>query len=293
MTGFAQVRRPTTAGELSLSLRSVNGRGLDLHFHLSADFAPYENGSRALLKKHIARGHVEIRGGLTRDLEANPLVYNHEFVSRYVSLFERARAEFGLDSKLDLNAVLALPGAFELVRDSHTIEAGFETEFFQTLERCLTELNAYREREGLELARAILAEADQIDSAAEQIQAIRLHAQSHFEARLRDRLRELLAGTGLSEARLTEEAALLADRSDIQEELTRLAVHTKELRRLIAGGGEIGKKLDFLLQELGRETNTTLSKTSGVGETGLTITAVALGIKANIERIREQALNLE
>lgn len=271
----------------------MNGRSLDLHIHLSPEFALFENGVRALLKKHIARGHVEVRGGLTRDPQSESLVYNREFVRRYVSQFQQARADFGLDATLDLNTVFALPGAFEPLRDTRTLDHNFEADFFRTLQDCISELNAFREREGRELLHAITAEAGQIDTAAEQIRVIRSDAQHLFESRLRDRLRELLAGAAISEARLTEEAALLADRSDIQEELTRLAVHTKELRRIVAAGGEVGKKLDFLLQELNRETNTTLSKTSGVGEAGLTITALALGIKANIERIREQALNLE
>ncbi len=115
----------------------------------------------------------------------------------------------------------------------------------------------------------------------------------HFHARLNERLAELLDGVGLEPQRLAQEAAVLADRSDITEELGRLQVHSRELDALLNGGGELGKKLDFLMQEMNRETNTILSKTSGVGELGLKISALALEAKANIERIREQALNLE
>ena len=110
---------------------------------------------------------------------------------------------------------------------------------------------------------------------------------------LRERIAELLNGSGVPEARIAEEAALLADRSDIEEELTRLTVHTAELKRILDEGGEIGKRLDFLLQEMNREANTTLSKSSGAGEPALQITNLGLAIKANIEKIREQSLNLE
>ena len=116
--------------------------------------------------------------------------------------------------------------------------------------------------------------------------AIRSEAHAHFLNRLNARLKEVLQDAAISPTRLAEEAALLADRSDVQEELTRLTVHTQELRRLLNSGGEVGKRLDFLLQEMNRETNTILSKTSGIGEAGLTITNVALAIKANIERMR-------
>ena len=132
-----------------------------------------------------------------------------------------------------------------------------------------------------------------MEQQAAQIAAIRSEAVTQFQNRLRERLATLLGDSGISESRLIEEAALLADRSDIQEELTRLNVHAGELRRLLEEGGEVGQRLEFLLQEMNREANTALSKTSGIGETGLTITSLALAIKANIERMREQALNFE
>jgi uncharacterized protein (TIGR00255 family) len=154
-------------------------------------------------------------------------------------------------------------------------------------------LNAYREREGAELVRALEEETSAVERQAADLAAIRSDAINHFQSRLRERLQKLLGENSITESRLVEEAALLADRSDIQEELTRLSVHAGELRHMLEQGGEIGKKLDFLLQEMNREANTTLSKTSGIGDAGLTITSLGLAIKANIERMREQALNLE
>jgi uncharacterized protein (TIGR00255 family) len=123
--------------------------------------------------------------------------------------------------------------------------------------------------------------------------AIRETAVPAFQKRLRDRLAELLNGAGLEPQRLAQEAAVLADRSDIAEELVRLETHAGVLRQILAGGGEVGKRMDFLLQEMNREANTVLSKTGGVGELGLTITELALAAKAEIDKIREQSLNLE
>ena len=122
---------------------------------------------------------------------------------------------------------------------------------------------------------------------------IRTEALPHFQRRLTERLQELLGSAGIDQRRLAEEAALLTDRSDVEEELSRLAIHTAKLTELLDAGGEVGKRLDFLLQEMNRETNTVLSKTSGIGEAGLIITDLALATKANIEKIREQSLNLE
>ena len=114
-----------------------------------------------------------------------------------------------------------------------------------------------------------------------------------FQKRLREKLSDLLHSAGLDPQRLAQEAAILADRSDIAEELVRLRTHTEQLEKMLAAGGEVGKRLDFLLQEMNREANTVLSKTGGLGDLGLTITDLALAAKSEIDKIREQALNLE
>jgi len=292
MTGYAVVRKPTSAGELTVSLRSVNGRGLDLHFYSNSEFASFENSARTLLKQHIARGHVEIRMALSRESDGNGISYNRDLLARYIRVFEQARADFSLQGTLDLNALFSIPALFENTRDV-ALHNDLDTELADALALCLEELNAFREREGRELVSAIHIELEALERAAAQISAIRASALPQFQQRLRERLSTLLGDNAISESRLAEEAAVLADRSDIQEEITRLTVHAQELGRMLCEGGELGKKLDFLLQEMNRETNTVLSKTSGIGETGLTITNLGLAIKANIERIREQALNLE
>jgi uncharacterized protein (TIGR00255 family) len=125
------------------------------------------------------------------------------------------------------------------------------------------------------------------------MEQIREGAIPAFHKRLVEKLQELLGSLGLDPQRLAQEAALLADRGDIGEEISRLQIHSRQLDEILNSGGEVGKRLDFLLQELNRETNTILSKTGGIGDLGLRITELALAAKASIEKIREQALNLE
>jgi uncharacterized protein (TIGR00255 family) len=295
MTGFAQVRRPTEAGDLSVSLRSVNHRGLDLHFHLGTEFLQFESAMRALLKESVGRGHVEVRVSLTRPAAAGGLGYNSEALQAYVAAFRAAAQELQLDCKPDLNVLLSMPGVAGNGNgaDSKPLDATFQTALLEALKECLTGLNEVREREGQELRKALLSELRAVEQAKEEIAALRAQATPYLLERLREKLNELLNGAGISEARLAEEAAILADRSDVEEELTRLGIHAQELRRIVEAGGAIGKPLDFLLQEMNRETNTTLSKSTGAGEPALKITNLALAVKANIERIREQALNLE
>ncbi|MGA8029730.1 MAG: YicC/YloC family endoribonuclease [Bryobacteraceae bacterium] len=293
MTGYALVRNQTSAGELTISLRSVNHRALDLHFHHPGELGVFENATRALLKQHIARGHIEIRMSLARETSIHAGVYNRDLLGRYLAVFRQACEDFHLESRPDLNIFLSMPGVLESARDGQPLENDFEAQLLESLRECIENLNAYREREASELSSCFIMEVISIEEAARKIAAIRTEALPHFSQKLRSRLNELLGDSTISESRLAEEAALLADKSDVEEELTRLTVHAQELRRILEEGGEIGKRLDFLLQEMNRETNTILSKTSGIGDAGLTLTSLGLAIKANIERIREQALNLE
>ena len=294
MTGYALVRRQTSAGELAVSLRTVNHRGLDIHFHSAGELAEFENALRTVLKDNVARGHVELRVSLSREAgnhSAPP--YNRGLLAHYLEVFRAANQEFHLSSEPDLNTVFTFPGVLDAAGATKAPDSALGEEAVAALTACVGELNAFREREGAQLVRAMDSEIQAMEHAVIQISGVRARALQAFHERLRGRLAELLANSSLTETRLAEEAALLADRSDVQEELTRLEVHTAELRRILAAGGEIGKRVDFLMQEMNRETNTILSKSSGAGEIGIVITNLGLGIKANIERIREQALNLE
>ena len=293
MTGYARARRHFAGGELIVSLRSVNHRGLDIHFHQNSEFAAFENGIRAILKQKLARGHVEVRIHLTREAKAASAQYDHELLANYVAAFREASAAFGIPGDPDMNVALRLPGVFLADGEIADVEEDLGPELLAAVELCVTDLNAFREREGGELRELLLQEAAAIANQATRMKEIRAGAVPYFQSRLEERLRELLAGVSLDPRRLAEEAAILTDRSDVQEELSRLEIHTAQLREILETGGEVGKRLDFLLQEMNRETNTILSKTSGIGEAGLTMTNLALATKANFEKIREQALNLE
>jgi uncharacterized protein (TIGR00255 family) len=154
-------------------------------------------------------------------------------------------------------------------------------------------LNVFREREGLATAEEMRGRCRNIGKLVVRMEEIRAGAVPAFQKRLRERLDELLRGAALDPQRLAQEAAILADRSDISEELVRLRTHAAHLDTMLSGEGEIGKRLDFLLQEMNRESNTILSKTGGLGDLGLTITDLALAAKSEIDKIREQSLNLE
>jgi uncharacterized protein (TIGR00255 family) len=296
MTGFARARRPLGDGELVVSVKTLNHRSLDVHVHAPSAADPFENAVRTLVKSRLARGHVEVRIALPAGaLNGSPVALNRKLLEEYLAAFNQAAAEHGLDTQPDLNAALRIPGMFGEVSEGSELPPGTEAALLDALNAALDELNQFRAREGAEIAQEMSGHNTRLRALAEEMEKIRANAQEVFQNRLADRLKDLLKGQGIQiePQRLAQEAAVLADRSDIGEELARLKIHAGQLAGLLEAGGESGKKLDFLLQEMNRETNTILSKTTGAGEIGLKITELALAAKAAIEKIREQSLNLE
>jgi uncharacterized protein (TIGR00255 family) len=292
MTGFARVRRAMGEGELVISVKSVNHRGLDLHIQAPSAADPYESVIRAMVKESVGRGHVEVRVSLPKHAASGGVSVNREFLSEYLRIYRTEATAHGIDVKPDLNAALRVPG---VLTESEEPQPPGETESLlkAALAEALAAFNQFREREGDQLGKELRGHNAQVTSAALELEQLRVGTAEAFQKRLDTRLKELLAGAAIEPQRLAQEAAILADRSDIGEELARLKIHSGELAALLEAGGEVGKKLDFLLQEMNRETNTILSKTNGAGEAALKITARALEVKASIEKIREQSLNLE
>jgi len=293
MTGFARVRRPLGDGELVVSAKSVNHRGLDLVIQTPSALEPYESVIRALVKSSVVRGHVEVRVSLPKSANGDAaLTLDREFLEDYLRIFSEEAAAHGLDSQPDLNAALRVPGMFVAAENAGPPE-GSEAVLEEALSRALDELNEFRSREGKEIVDELRGHNDRLSAAAAQMEKLRAASSDYFQKRLAERLQEVAKGIQIDPHRLAQEAAILADRSDIGEELARLRIHSAQLAALLGAGGEVGKKLDFLLQEMNRETNTILSKTSGAGEPAMKITDLALAAKAAIEKIREQSLNLE
>lgn len=293
MTGFARVRGTIGSVDVTISLKAVNHRGLDLHFYTGSEIDPFEASMRSVIKKHVNRGHLDIRVQLASSAGATALNVDQARLDAYVSAYEAFAQKYGIAAPPDLNAAFRVPG---ILTEAAGVEipSDFEAPFLDLLEQALRMLNEFRSREGAELVQVMLQRNNSISQAAEQAEAIRGTATAAFQNRLRERLAELLGSANVDPQRLAQEAAMLADRSDIGEEISRLKIHARQVYDLLtASTAEVGKKLDFLLQEMNREANTMLSKTSGIGEVGLGITELALNAKADIEKIREQSLNLE
>src|SRR5271163_4246614 len=275
MTGFAQARREENGWAVRVSVKSVNHRFLDLKMRLPEGFDLYELRLRQVVREHIHRGHVEVSVGVDPGT-ASPVQVNRELVKAYLKVAEELRQQTRAATDMDVVALLRLPGVIAGL--SAAVPEGEEEQenLGKALDGCLSEALAKLD----EMRRAEGQHADKVRGLAATLRPA-------FARRLENRLKELLGGTGIEPQRLAQEAALLAERSDVSEELDRLRSHLLQFGKLLDGAGELGKKLDFLLQEMQREANTLLSKTPGVESEALEITGLALEIKAEIEKLRE------
>lgn len=293
MTGFARIagRVSETLG-FSLSLKSVNHRFLDLHMRLPQGTEGIEMQLRRLLKEKLRRGHVEVTLSLERAQKAEG-GYDHALVAAYVEAFRAAAREHRLTGDPDLNSVFRLPGVLMAeARDSAEDLAALEAAVLRDTDGLVAALQAMRAQEGKGLADDLRAGMERLRAMVDEAALMRENVQQAYVERLNQRMKAVLDG-GFDQDRILQEAALIAERSDVEEEVTRLRTHIDHFLALLDQGGEVGKKLDFLLQEMNREANTLLSKTSGVAGNGTRITEAGLGMKSEIEKAREQIQNLE
>lgn len=290
MTGFAQVKSQTGDGvSFTLSMKSVNHRFLDPQLRLPIDMDELELRIRKVLKERLARGHVEVALNVERR-PGEGYNFNRELVAGYVAAFRKAAAEFSAPGEPDLNSILRMPGA---LGETTPLDGNFSSAVLASLEQAIQKLNAMREHEGQGIEVELRSRLKTLQQAVAEISEHRADVSRACMEKVSARMQELLQNIKADQERILQEAAIMAERSDIQEELARLHTHIDHFRKLLDHGGEVGKKLDFLLQEMNREANTLLSKTSGITGGALRITEAGLLMKSEIEKCREQVQNLE
>jgi uncharacterized protein (TIGR00255 family) len=294
MTGYSRVRHEGEDFSLAVGVKATNHRFLDLQVRLPGGLEPLDPVLRRLVKAHIARGHVEVQVSLER-LGAAELQLDRKLLTAYLSTLQSVRREFGFNSEPDLVALLRVPGMVttgngeippqEFERLQGVVE--------QVVSEALGRLNEMRAREGETLERDLRGRLERLAALCASVEGTAQEMPQLYRRRLEKRVQEILDNVELDSARLVQEVAFLASRSDVAEELTRFRSHLDQVQHLLAESPEVGKRLDFLLQEMNREANTLLSKTTDVPEVGLEITRQAIEMKAEIEKLREQAQNIE
>jgi uncharacterized protein (TIGR00255 family) len=284
MTGYAAGTRDLGSAILSIELKSVNSRYLDLGFRMSEDLRALEMPIRELLSARIARGKVECRAYLqaqnSTPREAAP---NAAMIARLTQLQAGVLAAAPDARPLSVHDILRWPGV--LAEDSIPAET-LQVECLALVNALLEEFTATRNREGDKLKAVLLEIAGRMRAWVAKAEPLLPQAVADYQDRLAAKLREAVAN--LDEDRIRQEVGVFAAKVDVAEELARLNTHLDELERVLKKGGAVGKRLDFLMQELNREANTLASKSVSAE-----ITAIALDLKLAIEQMREQVQNLE
>jgi len=294
MTGYSKAQAEEGGYSISVSIRATNHRFLDVQVRFPSALESMDALLRRLIKNHIRRGHVEVTVSFEQPGSAG-LLLDRKLLAAYVAAFRTLREEFGSAAEPDLVALLRIPGL--AAPGNGEITAQDLERVTGLLERVTTEalesLNEMRAREGEDLGRDLKARLAQLESLTDAVASLAERLPKLYQHRLEGRLRELMGNTELDGARLAAEVAYLASRSDTTEELTRFRSHVAQVKQLLAESPEVGKKLDFLLQEMNREANTLLSKTTDLPEVGLEVARLAIEMKSEIEKLREQAQNIE
>ena len=289
MTGFG---RGAASGEnfaVSVEIKTVNNRFLDLNLRLANELQTLEANLKRQIQNRLSRGRVDVFVNYERTSE---IAYelNRPLIAGYISALKQMQEEFSLTGEPDFNYIARLPNALQTKAEE--VGADFAGGIEAAVNIALDELETMRETEGESLKKDLNSLLSEIESHLPKIEAEMGNVADEYQKRLTKRINDLLAKSDaqieIDGARLAQEVAYLADRSDISEEITRLKSHIEQYRQIMSEEKEVGKRLDFLTQELNREANTIASKTNN-----LIVKESALQIKSAIEKIREQVQNVE
>jgi uncharacterized protein (TIGR00255 family) len=288
MTGFGRATASADGRELTIELKSVNHRYLDLSFRMPRIVSFIEDALRAKLGELLFRGHVDVFVDYknTRS-DAGKVLIDEALLGAYLEAARAAGRKFGLLDDITLSAAMRLPDVFDVEKADEDREAVVALAVTAVTDACV-QLRAARAQEGARLAQDLLARLDAIENIASAIAERAPKVVEDYRARLEERIAAIVATVDVDRARLATEVALFADKASIDEELVRLKSHIIQMRELLASGDSVGRRLDFVVQELNREFNTIGSKANDAAISQ----NVILG-KAEIEKIREQVQNIE
>lgn len=289
MTGFGRGAASADTFSVTVELKTVNNRFLDIALKLSGELQSLETTIKRAITDRLSRGRVEVNLQYDRTSEVR-YELNRPMISGFLSAMKEMQEEFGLAGEPDLNVVARLPNVVQPKKDEIGKDFGAGVE--QAMTTALDDLEKMREKEGSMLKEELSMRLSEIEKRMPAIVSQSAAIGEEYQQRLTKRMTEMLAKSStqleLDQSRLAQEIAYIADRSDISEEIARLTTHIEHFRQIMNEEKEVGKRLDFLTQELNREANTITSKTNN-----MTVKENALQIKSEIEKIREQVQNVE
>lgn len=287
MTGYGKDEFKLRGTQCTVEVRSVNNRFLEISCHLPKTFSYLEFALKEEVKKFLARGSVNLTVTLGDGEEGSiPTGYSTEAVEAYLKIAKDIKTKYGLNGEPTLEQVLSLPNV--LVYESEENQKETEDEIKASLDRALKALVQMREKEGLNLKKDLEARVQEMDTILDEVKVLDPQRIVEWKQKFEERLQKLVGEAGLDPVRVTQEASVIADRLDINEEITRFKSHNKLFLSTLEQGANQGKKLTFILQEMGREANTLATKCQSAK-----IAALAIRLKDSVETIREQTMNIE
>lgn len=289
MTGFGRGAFIGDNFAVTVELKTVNNRFLDVHLRVSGELSALEATIKRQIGNRLSRGRVDVNLTYERASEVS-YELNRPLITGYLAALKQIQEEFKLEGDPDLNLIARLPNVLQTKKDD--IGEEFIVGVEKAVESALDDLEKMRENEGEMLKSELLFRLKEIDEHLPVIESGAATVTEEYQTRLVKRISEILSKTDaqieIDQGRLAQEAAFLADRGDISEEIARLKIHIEQFQKITGEDKEVGKRLDFLTQELNREANTIASKTSNMN-----IKEASLAIKSSIEKIREQVQNVE
>ena len=288
MTGFGRYELSEGERKITVEMKAVNHRYLDVTLKMPKKLNFFESAIRTLLKEYVQRGKIDVF--ITyEDLSSKgaALTYNKAIASQYMDYFRQMAEEFGLENNVKVTDLARCPEVFTLEDQQED-----EEEIWQMLEQAVRgaceKFVETRVREGEALKADLLVKLDEMLSLVAMIEERSPQIVSEYRTKLENKVKELLADTQMDEGRIATEVTIFADKICVDEEIVRLKSHIEAMKNALKAGGSIGRKLDFIAQEMNREANTTLSKAND-----LALADCAIDLKTGIEKVREQIQNLE
>lgn len=288
MTGFGRGHQVLNGRDITVEIRSVNHRYYEFSSRLPRSLGYVEDKLKTLLQGRISRGKVEV-SVLINNVEAadEKITINHEIVKEYIDAMRSVKDEFGLVDDLSLSNILRIPDAFTVVK-TETDEAQLWEDIRSTAEEALEHFISMRENEGERMKQDVLSRLAKIEEWVGVVETRSPMVVEDYRKRLYDKMCEVLSSTNIDENRILMEAGIFSEKTAVDEETVRLRSHIAQFRGMLESGEPVGRKLDFLVQEMNRETNTIGSKVQDIE-----VTRIVVDQKSEIEKIREQIQNIE
>lgn len=288
MTGFGRAEVQDGERKFTVEIKSVNHRYLDFNIKMPKKLSFFENTIRGLLKEYMQRGKVDVFISYEDFTQTNVVLqYNGKMAAQYLAYFKEMEQEFGLANDVTVSVLGHFPEVFAMEE-----KAADEKELWSLLEQALRQacenFSQARQQEGENLRQDLYTKLDSLIRKVEQVEERSPQILSEYRQKLEEKLKELLADSQIEESRIASEVIIFADKICTDEETVRLKSHIEHMKKVLADGNGIGRKLDFIAQEMNREANTILSKAND-----LTVSNIAIELKTEIEKVREQIQNIE